>query len=653
MATEFPANPTNGMIFEAEPGLFFVYEISTKSWVKVIGNEVFPLASPIRNGLMSSADLQKINQIVVPLPTSTIKSESCDNRFVSGNISIYGADDYMKISGTSLLTNKDMVGVNLPSQLTKNTGTFDFTIDKDKLFDELIARDQMHVVGAPGRPGPTGDQGPKGTKIATGPKGAKGDPGTSPPCTITISPDSLSASTPRNLNKAVVGIRTEQINETEFDIIVSLGVVGNPDAAPNRANVTATNNSTWVLAVERNISTNQQAYYIDLAPILIKIQEKFESEVLRLKTSHEDIIKYWLDVMAALYAQQSAVLCCALTACQGQLALEEQQKSSNLQNSIGDLSSALVTIAQQALPPALLGTISAPYDPTIDQDNQEQFVPQSIIQKKSDNIVRSLTILPENVGTIQQASSIDLPPGIYSIEISDCCLKFNDQYVADITVVYNHKGLAHRTKFLRPGHYRNLAVARRHYNKMTMEIDHYGGEVQAYMEFDGADKIDGGVVLSISRAGISDKEKQFSDNTIKEIDDTGSLSSKKLDEYERLWKDDKCFGLVTRVAGQDYILIRLSASGVSDCSRKFGQSAFLAWPTLDGHSFLKLGNKSFKFKKDEQLIKMVVKNINKSDFTSLKNTNEQLGRGMTEIVAAKPPVRLSDLFDTVIFPVLQ
>jgi len=319
MMLQFPADPSNNTIFEAQPGVLYIYEAATDSWVKVVGNQTFPLATPISDGLMAATDLVKLNQLIIPAPISTITAENCQTRFVAGNINLYSTDGLINISGQVTIgqTTKRW-------KLAPNTAVFDFTIDKTTLFAQLAANRQLNYLGITGPIGPKGPTGDPGDILVTGPKGPTGDPGQIPPCTVSINQDILSYEAQSGITKAIIGIEAQSLNETDYQIILKRGIIGNPQAAPDKLKVNCDQQSTWVLGVVNtggppaacctSDADRFQLYYIDIFPILAAISDKFDSEVIRLKHGEERIVQFWLQKMQQLYNTQKAAICCALQA---------------------------------------------------------------------------------------------------------------------------------------------------------------------------------------------------------------------------------------------------------------------------------------------------------------------------------------------------
>lgn len=614
---EFPADPTDGMIYKVRTGLYFVYELATRSWIKVAGDQIFSLATPVADGLMAASDFHKLNRIVVPMPSSTITAEDCTAKFSSGNINMYGTDDYVGITGTPTIQNAG-VSADYPFRISKNTAGFDFTIDTEQLIRDLIDAGQINLVGPVGPKGITGDKGPTGLTLPTGPKGRKGPDGESPPCATTVAQDIAPIELNRSINRAIIDLETRQISDNEYVLVAKRGIIGNPDASSSSANIRCDDKSTWLAAVPELTTLKQDVYFIDINPIMTVLREKFASEVQRLKAGHEDVVQNWLEKMSNLFYEQKSVLCCALTRCE-QL------------NAGSGSSSFMATAPQLSVLPShqSASTLTAP-----------AAAPDGPLTLVVDGIA--------NAGTARQAATIELAPGRYSVQIDDCCIQHGPEYVANVHLVYNGKNGRQDIQFVKPGRYTSLPMARAAYLGLTVEIDHQGGSVSAYLASSLIQQTDGVIRLLFNNIDEALVSAEFS----------CTASRTKLTEYELAWTAGNCCGLVTRLAGQDYIVVKRSPacggneSDSFDCVVKFaknGSFPALAWPTLDGRTFVQLPNERFLFKSDPGLTALVAGNLTSGAYHSLRMPG---GDVRNAALTSKTQLALTSQFGVVLFPVL-
>ena len=101
----FPPDPGDGDLFEALPGLVFQFSKSENAWIRVDGINLPGLATPLRDGLMSSEDLKKLDSLLMPIPETTLKSEDCDFAFEEGLIDLVSRDGSLFVDTKAFLTN--------------------------------------------------------------------------------------------------------------------------------------------------------------------------------------------------------------------------------------------------------------------------------------------------------------------------------------------------------------------------------------------------------------------------------------------------------------------------------------------------------------------------------------------------------------------
>ena len=315
----FPIDPVNGMLYELRRGIIYQYDSSIRSWIKIVSENLPPkLATFVEDGAMTSEDFKKLNRLVIPPPTSTITGNQCGVTFDTGVISLYGSnDDIVNVAGQVELRNVDSDGEVLsktfPFHTHQHTYTFDFTLNMDKLIEELEDRSQIKIEGKKGEPGKKGEKGEGGiTRVFTGVTGAKGKTGDNAPCTTTVQRDSLSLEIKSTVDKAITGARIEFVSDTEYKVVFQRKSVVSP--AAEKLNVTG-DESSWVLCVKSIVGDSQHVNYIDLNPIVESIHQKFLDELQRLKKGYENIADFWTQIMSDMFDEQKSALCCALEFC--------------------------------------------------------------------------------------------------------------------------------------------------------------------------------------------------------------------------------------------------------------------------------------------------------------------------------------------------
>lgn len=566
---EFPANPNDQDIFEISPGLLFKFEAATNSWIRIAGTEIYPLASPLNKGLMAATDLRKLNRLVIQPPRSTITAENCDGKFISGHINIYGADDFVQITGKPLLRNKN-VEHKQKFRISLHTSAFNFTIDKEALITELIKRGQLNLIGKRGPKGKKGSKGNPGQVLPTGPKGPKGNKGIGPPCETVIVPETLKSEIVPGTNKAIVGVETRPISSNEQELVLKRGIVGNPDAAPKRVNAKCGENSTWLLAVQRPTGEPQQLIYVDVSNIINTVFEKFKSEAQRLKKKHEDDVKFWLETISILFHEQKAALCCALTLCEKQLAQETRDQVQlvsiidpvTIQGTVTVLGTSESSSTSSTLPPFSL----LPFDLGQFETNQWQG-PEFLIV--DGNL---------NAGTLDDATTLELEKGHYIVEVAEHGL---NEESGNIVLIYEHNK-SKVSEYLRAG--------------TLTEIDHDGEIVFAYIL---GPKSPGRAVLR-----FTEKSEAYA----------CQIAIERLARYAESWDKGRCQGFVTKLDNQDYVIIIRCEDGLDEgiarVQDQLEGSLALAWPTLDGKSFMPLPDiNDLTFRYDKRLNNQLKHNL--------------------------------------------
>jgi len=294
--TKFPPNPTDGMIFESSPGVFFQYSTSLRCWKKLEGLDNVGLATPSKPGLMSREDFQKIQDILIPPLETTITRDECNTVFREGQVKLESSkgdldiEHHLKVHlPDGEIDGKDFV-------IHDNTFGIDFRINIDRLIEELEKRGNFRHLktrGPAGDPGPRGD--PGRDALETGPQGDPGDSGVNAPFPGTLVQDFTLARQP-DIRQAVVDIQNDEDNPK--NLIVTIGNVGNPSACPKRVRW-KNRNSPWLLAISdlpfqcppdnaacRVCDTD--LFYLDSTPLLEEIQSRYGEIINRIKSEKEE-----------------------------------------------------------------------------------------------------------------------------------------------------------------------------------------------------------------------------------------------------------------------------------------------------------------------------------------------------------------------------
>lgn len=320
--SNFPPNPIHGDIYEYKAGLLYQYDAGVNGWIPIMSNSaILDLATPTKDGAMSSLDLQKLNRLVLPYPKSSIIGNDCDFPFRRGTIDLSSGDDFINIEGQVKLRNIDEFGDDIETvedfHIHQHTFGFDFTLDLPNLVQELVRLGQIKLAGDPGLKGNKGPKGENGINvIMAGPPGDKGPDGDAPECTLSVDTEPVSANPRIGLDKAFVDVRIKDhpTDRRKYYLEFDRQSIGNDERAADKLNVEDFG-SYWVMAVANANAGRQSVYFLDVEPIINAIKEKFMEQVELLKAGYESITKHWVQTMSDLFDEQKAALCCALENC--------------------------------------------------------------------------------------------------------------------------------------------------------------------------------------------------------------------------------------------------------------------------------------------------------------------------------------------------
>lgn len=457
MATvTFPPNPSDGMIFEALPGLFYQYNARDNTWVRIDGSEALPNASPLQDGLMTSEDLRKLMNLSVPPPQATLKGEDCSLIFRAGRVGLYSSDGSLIVEASLDLLNKAApTQTTKPWDLHRNTVGINFGLNLNQFLDEVKQRGNLIEVELQGERGVTGDRGDAGRdRLDTGPVGSVGQPGANSPFDAILIEETLDVDIERGDDpRAIVDVDTEEISEDENYLVITRANIGNPDACPSE--VTPTNiKSPWLLIVKRGVTSinkltrvtddcgvpcaicSSSIYYVNVEPILSQIFDRFKEQVIALKEAKEELAATWLKSMVYLFNQQKAALCCALENCKSRtrnVATRQYIESQRVQAALGDLS-LVIDGAEDKLTVDLDEFKECVGKPT-GQEQQSPYVVENLGAGCGDWLY-TITVDasvhnrdPRNAGNAS-CLMVTLPRGTYYAQIIGCCAQLGEQPVA-------------------------------------------------------------------------------------------------------------------------------------------------------------------------------------------------------------------------------
>lgn len=349
---KFPANPSDGTLFEPAPGIVYRYNARERSWIRIDTTTV-DLATPNAAGLMSKEDYQKLQSIILPPPQSTLQGEDCDIKFDGGVVSLYSTDESINIESSLAVG-----GQQTPWQLHENTAGYNFKLNLEQFVEQIESRGKLKKVQFAGPDGLKGKRGESGIDaLDTGPEGAPGAPGLNSPFPGSFFPESTALEIDDDQkNRAIVDITTEQVSDSENYIVVTRANIGNPDACPTSLSPAAFD-SPWILVLDQKEASItrrlevtgdcaitcricvSQVYYLNIENIIGTVEERYEAKLQELKNEKERIVAHWLKVMSSLFNEQKYALCCALENCTTRKRNQDVRRyleQSRIQAAIGD-----------------------------------------------------------------------------------------------------------------------------------------------------------------------------------------------------------------------------------------------------------------------------------------------------------------------------
>jgi hypothetical protein len=350
----FPANPTDGMIFEVERGLFFVYSQASRSWNRLDGDRNPTLATPFAPGLMADVDLNKLNRLILPPISTSLRAGGYEDIvFDSGIINMSGGIEsttdavVVNVDGKASLMNPaasiDRNNAEVVDRILHlDSNTFDFFIDIDEMRRVLQELGSIKVVLRQGPTGLRGDSGDRGSdRLHRGPDGAKGATGKNVPivANLTNDPVKFEPADGDTEFRGVVQLSTEEVSPEENYLVVTRASIGDPDASPHQVRLGSIPDGNWlvVAAIQdpdsvRRIKGDKceqragEMHYLDIEPLLASIRSEFELEADNLKRGMQRVANWWLTLMSAMFDEQKGALCCALEYCRSQTRNAETRK---------------------------------------------------------------------------------------------------------------------------------------------------------------------------------------------------------------------------------------------------------------------------------------------------------------------------------------
>lgn len=518
-----------------------------------IVNYNIPVSTQLKDGLMSSVDYVKLNSIVYPYPTSTIRGEDCGSivgnpiRFTKGNIDLYGSE-YVTVEGSVELRNisdtGDVVSENSNFHIHTHTFGYDFKIDTNSLFSDLESAGKIVIQGKTGNKGSKGQRGTKGKdRVLSGPQGDKGDDGRALPCSLTSQPETIENSVKQGMSQVIVGayIKEDPLNAKKYKLVFVRKYAGVKGMEADKLKVNGSN-SNWLLVSNRNNGVTD-IFFIDIEPILNSMKEQYQRRAEFIKSTYEQKVEKWTQAMSDMFDQQKAALCCALKYC-----LSSKQNIETRRH--------IETIAATALPDKVIDFCSKSSDDAIfvnsqstcnetnnsECDKTKEIDCEPIETQKLSHIDNIYEVSASNNNSINSIS-IDLSPGIYNIVITDTTIKTGEYYFPSIKI----KSGSVTTSFMDKGQYSEEKFAKESYVGLNTTIDHAGGYVNLWND-SGMHASSGSASLSVTKVG------ETSNVLLKVFE----YSSDELVSIINNSSDNK--SVLVKIGSQDYLISQLLAS---------------------------------------------------------------------------------------------
>jgi hypothetical protein len=321
----------DGDIVERLPGVYFQWDSSTNSWIRLNGFMSVKVATPVSDGLMPKEDFIKLQRLLTAPPKTTLTSTQCNATFDGGSIQLVSRDfsmfveDYLDLKGNNIVSREQW-------QIHEDTYGFNFRVNLNNLVTEMQNRGNLIAETVSGPPGFKGDRGEPGDdKLDTGPIGDKGEPGTN----ASFEGDLVNATqfNSRESGKAVVDVGVETISQDENYLVIYKGSISPDDLCTRKVNV-ETGSSGWVIARAGNaiVCTDGCTFkcddiaHFDMDIIVDSIKTHTESMINQAKEDREQKALEWMRTMISVFNEQKEALCCALENCRSRTRNSTERK---------------------------------------------------------------------------------------------------------------------------------------------------------------------------------------------------------------------------------------------------------------------------------------------------------------------------------------
>ncbi|HUU40719.1 MAG TPA: hypothetical protein VMW42_07255, partial [Desulfatiglandales bacterium] len=451
MATHFPTGVPDGTIYEVSIGSYYQYNARQNNWVKVDGPAIkLELATSRNDGLMSSSDYVKLNDLLLPPPHTSLSNENCSYVFNSGTFGFRSSSNHLSIETELTLIDKDTKGfdkeVKSVWRIHDNTYGINFRLELQKLIAEMTSRNTLTYnksMGQQGRKGLTGADGIN--NLETGPEGDAGQDGVNAPYPGFLSQDPDGFLT-GDANRAIVDISVEEVSASENYLVLTRANLGDSNFCPKFIRPKNLN-SKWIVAIDErphkrilveecnpaicgttlcspHVSKtiiqsycSTSLYYMDFSSIEQTIRERYIYLLGELKSVKEEASSSVLKVMIDMFTEHKLALCCALENC---ISRRENQRHRNI------IDGERIQATHAGLGIVVDGEEYRNYTDTNPgevclEDEAEAAKEEQGSSSSTGTDENKLTV---NCGSNNSASdsvTLDLEAGEYRIDVSTCC----------------------------------------------------------------------------------------------------------------------------------------------------------------------------------------------------------------------------------------
>jgi hypothetical protein len=641
----FPKDPCDGDVFEYSYGIYFQYSEVTKTWKKIVGLSNVPMASVDNDGLMSKDDFNKLQSLIIPPPQTTLTADECNTTFREGIVRIESSKNDLNIVHDLSVFNKTEKE-KIDFIIHENTFGIDFSINLNRLIEELESRNKIKYRSTQGDDGDQGERGKPGRdRIETGPRGLKGDNGKNAPFPGTLVQDFTTIDQTK-IKKVVVDIKND-IDDPK-KLIVVFGNVGNLLACPSKVNW-KNKNTPWLVALKDKIGAcflpnncrgvcSTELYYVDTTTIQDQIKERFIELLLAAKTERENLAKSWLNSMIEMFNSQKQAVCCAIEA------IDSKEKNQDIRNI---WSTGRYAAAQAMYAFTVSSGGSTQYPRADPQQHPQDFIPTGQGTSQGGAVFNGddpatfkckecfliVDLLSYNVGQ-SRPINVELPKGDYTSTIISCCPEFDRSgYSGKYSIKFNNNN-TYTTYTSSDYGYLGPHEANAAYVGDSLSFKHNGGVASFYL--DPPPSSSGGVVslngnvrlcVQLDKCFENPTAGTGTDLTISDMPHS-FIRASHAEFYERGWRIGKSCAAHTSVYGTQFIVVfRSLGTDVSCGGGEYAHTAFIkyfqdvldehvaiAWPTIDGDGFFGLprddGRLKIKLVYDKDLSDIIINNIN-------------------------------------------